>query len=79
MGALEPKMGKGIVIGKDVHFVGNVTVWNYVVIGDGTVIGSFYARYRQKRGHRQELAFRHTQRFPTATRSVMTFSSLPTA
>jgi len=44
---LEPKMGKGVVVGKNVHFGKNVTVWNYVVIGDdtrigdGTVIGSF--------------------------------------
>jgi len=44
---LEPKMGKGVVVGKDVVFGVNVTVWNYVVIGDGTrvgdgtVIGSF--------------------------------------
>jgi acetyltransferase-like isoleucine patch superfamily enzyme len=36
---LEPKMGKGVVVGKDVHFGENVTVWNYVVIGDGTRIG----------------------------------------
>jgi acetyltransferase-like isoleucine patch superfamily enzyme len=40
-------MGKGVVVGMNVHFGGNVTVWNYVVIGDGTriddgtVIGSF--------------------------------------
>ena len=36
---LEPKMGKGVVVGKDVHFGENVTVWNYVVIGDGTFVG----------------------------------------
>ena len=36
---LEPKMGKGVVVGKDVHFGEDVTVWNYVVIGDGTCIG----------------------------------------
>jgi acetyltransferase-like isoleucine patch superfamily enzyme len=36
---LEPKMGKGVVVGKGVHFGGDVTVWNYVVIGDGTRIG----------------------------------------
>ena len=44
---MKPKMSKGVVVGKYVHFGGNVTVWNYVVIGDdtrvgdGTVIGSF--------------------------------------
>jgi acetyltransferase-like isoleucine patch superfamily enzyme len=40
-------MGKGVIVGEDVEFGGNVVVWNYVVIcdgtkiGDGTVIGSF--------------------------------------
>jgi UDP-2-acetamido-3-amino-2,3-dideoxy-glucuronate N-acetyltransferase len=43
----KPKMGNGVVTGKNVKFGKNVTVWNYVVIGDnteigdGTVIGSF--------------------------------------
>lgn len=32
-------MGKGVVVGRDVHFGGDITVWNYVVIGDGTRIG----------------------------------------
>ena len=44
---LKPKMGNGVVTGKNVKFGKDVTVWNYVVIGDnaeigdGTVIGSF--------------------------------------
>ena len=43
----EPKMGKGVIIGKNVRFGKDVVVWNYVVIGsntrigDGTHIGSF--------------------------------------
>lgn len=41
------KLGKGVIIGKDVQFGEDVVVWNYVVIGDntkisnGTRIGSF--------------------------------------
>jgi acetyltransferase-like isoleucine patch superfamily enzyme len=34
-----PKLGEGVVIGKDVHFGKDVIVWNYVVIGEGTKIG----------------------------------------
>ena len=34
------KLGKGVIIGKNVHFGENVTVWNYVVIGDNTKIGN---------------------------------------
>lgn len=44
---LNPKFGKGVIVGKNAKFGGNVTVWNYVVIGDNaeigdeTIIGSF--------------------------------------
>lgn len=43
----QPKMGKGVIVGKNVKFGQSVVVWNYVVIGDnarvgdGTRIGSF--------------------------------------
>jgi acetyltransferase-like isoleucine patch superfamily enzyme len=43
----KPKMGAGVIVGRDVKFGQNVVVWNYVVIGDrtkvgdGTRIGSF--------------------------------------
>jgi UDP-2-acetamido-3-amino-2,3-dideoxy-glucuronate N-acetyltransferase len=43
----KPKTGKGVIIGKDVHFGSGITIWNYIVIGDnvkigdGTRIGSF--------------------------------------
>jgi len=43
----EPRLGRGVVIGKDVQFGENVVIWNYVVIGDNTkiddrtVMGSF--------------------------------------
>ena len=43
----EPRIGKGVVVGKNVQFGKGVVVWNYVVlgdnakIGDGTRIGSF--------------------------------------
>ena len=43
----EPKLGQGVIVGKNVHFGEKVTVWNYVVIGDntqigdGTLVGSF--------------------------------------
>jgi UDP-2-acetamido-3-amino-2,3-dideoxy-glucuronate N-acetyltransferase len=41
------RLGRGVIIGKNVNFGENVTVWNYVVIGDnsqigeGTLVGSF--------------------------------------
>lgn len=35
-----PKMGEGVIIGKNVKFGKNVTIWNYVVIGDNTKIGN---------------------------------------
>lgn len=35
----QPKLGKGVVVGKDVQFGKGVVVWNYVVIGEGTRIG----------------------------------------
>lgn len=35
----EPKMGRGVVIGKGVQFCENVIIWNYVVIGENTKIG----------------------------------------
>jgi len=35
----EPRMGKGVVVGKNVHFGKDVVVWNYVVVGDDTQIG----------------------------------------
>ncbi len=33
------KIGKGALVGENVHFGENVTIWNYVVIGDETSIG----------------------------------------
>jgi len=35
----EPKLGQGVIVGKNVHFGENVVIWNYVVIGDNTQIG----------------------------------------
>jgi len=35
----KPKIGTGLIIGKNVQFGKNVTIWNYVVIGDDTKIG----------------------------------------
>lgn len=35
----QPKLGKGVVIGKDVQFGKDVVIWNYVVLGEGTSIG----------------------------------------
>jgi len=35
----KPKLGEGVVIGKNLDFGKDVVVWNYVVIGDGTRIG----------------------------------------
>jgi UDP-2-acetamido-3-amino-2,3-dideoxy-glucuronate N-acetyltransferase len=35
----KPRLGQGVIIGKNVHFGENVTIWNYVVIGDNTSIG----------------------------------------
>jgi acetyltransferase-like isoleucine patch superfamily enzyme len=35
----KPKMGAGVIVGKNVKFGQNVVVWNYVVIGDYTKIG----------------------------------------
>lgn len=43
----KPKIGKGVIVGRNVQFGEDVIVWNYVVIGDntrigdGTCIGSF--------------------------------------
>jgi UDP-2-acetamido-3-amino-2,3-dideoxy-glucuronate N-acetyltransferase len=43
----KPRLGMGVVVGKDVQFGENVVAWNYVVIGDNTkiddrtVMGSF--------------------------------------
>jgi UDP-2-acetamido-3-amino-2,3-dideoxy-glucuronate N-acetyltransferase len=36
---VEPKRGKGVIIGKNVQLGKGITVWNYVVIGDHTKIG----------------------------------------
>lgn len=35
----KPKIGRGVVIGKNVQFGIDVTIWNYVVIGDNVNIG----------------------------------------
>lgn len=35
----KPKLGKGVILGENVHFGEDVVVWNYVVIGENTVIG----------------------------------------
>jgi acetyltransferase-like isoleucine patch superfamily enzyme len=35
----KPRMGQGLIVGKNVVFGENVVVWNYVVIGDNTKIG----------------------------------------
>jgi acetyltransferase-like isoleucine patch superfamily enzyme len=43
----QPRLGKGVILGRDVQFGKNTIAWNYVVIGDnvevgdGTRIGSF--------------------------------------
>jgi acetyltransferase-like isoleucine patch superfamily enzyme len=43
----KPKLGQGVMVGRNVYFGEKVTIWNYVVIGDntriadGTVVGSF--------------------------------------
>lgn len=43
----KPKMGEGVILGRNVQFGKDVIIWNYVVIGDntkisdGTRIGSF--------------------------------------
>lgn len=34
-----PKLGKGVVIGRNVQFGKDVVIWNYVVIGEGASIG----------------------------------------
>ena len=34
-----PKMGIGVIVGKNVQFGRDVTIWNYVVIGDNTRVG----------------------------------------
>jgi acetyltransferase-like isoleucine patch superfamily enzyme len=34
----QPKLGRGVVVGKNVQFGENVVIWNYVVIGDNTRI-----------------------------------------
>jgi len=36
---LKPRLGIGVVVGKDVQFEENVVVWNCVVIVDNTKIG----------------------------------------
>jgi UDP-2-acetamido-3-amino-2,3-dideoxy-glucuronate N-acetyltransferase len=35
----KPKLGQGVIVGKNVVFGENVVVWNYVVIGDDARIG----------------------------------------
>jgi UDP-2-acetamido-3-amino-2,3-dideoxy-glucuronate N-acetyltransferase len=46
-GMTKPKLGSGVIIGKNVKIGENVTIWNFVVIGDnahigdGTLVGSF--------------------------------------
>ena len=35
----QPKMGEGVIVGKNVSFGRNVIIWNYVVVGDNTIIG----------------------------------------
>jgi acetyltransferase-like isoleucine patch superfamily enzyme len=35
----EPRIGKGVIIGGNVHFGKDIVIWNYVVIGDNTKIG----------------------------------------
>jgi UDP-2-acetamido-3-amino-2,3-dideoxy-glucuronate N-acetyltransferase len=43
----KPRLGQGVIVGRNVHFGEKVTIWNYVVIGDntriddGTLVGSF--------------------------------------
>jgi acetyltransferase-like isoleucine patch superfamily enzyme len=43
----KPRLGQGVIIGRDVRFGKDVVIWNYVVIGDntkiddGTLVGSF--------------------------------------
>ncbi|MEM0095052.1 MAG: acyltransferase [Candidatus Bathyarchaeia archaeon] len=36
---LKPKMGKGVILGKNVQVGMGVILWNYVVVGDNTRIG----------------------------------------
>lgn len=36
----KPKMGQGVIIGRNVQFGEDVVIWNYVVIGDGTKVGA---------------------------------------
>ncbi|MGD8506145.1 MAG: acyltransferase [Candidatus Bathyarchaeota archaeon] len=35
----EPKLGRAVIVGKNVRFGKSVAIWNYVVIGDNTKIG----------------------------------------
>jgi len=35
----KPRIGKGVIIGKNVQLGESVIIWNYVVIGDNTKIG----------------------------------------
>ncbi|MEM3626477.1 MAG: DapH/DapD/GlmU-related protein [Candidatus Bathyarchaeia archaeon] len=35
----KPKMGEGVILGRNVQFGKGVIIWNYVVIGDDTKIG----------------------------------------
>jgi len=35
----EPKLGKGVILGKNVRFGKDVVVWNYVVVGDDVEVG----------------------------------------
>jgi acetyltransferase-like isoleucine patch superfamily enzyme len=37
---MEPKLGRGVIIGQNVRFGKNVVIWNYVVIGDNTRMGN---------------------------------------
>ena len=36
---MEPKLGVGVILGRNVHLGSGVIIWNYVVIGDNTRIG----------------------------------------
>lgn len=36
----KPKLGKGVILGRNVRFGNDVTVWNYVVVGDDAQIGA---------------------------------------
>jgi acetyltransferase-like isoleucine patch superfamily enzyme len=36
----KPKLGKGVILGKNVRFGQDVVIWNYVVVGDDVKIGA---------------------------------------